>query len=211
MFFAKPFVLLALFIAGSLTVVVAGVVIFAILAASGGSDEPAGACRAGGDGASDDLRDVQTDPALAQTWQERWDAFRAQAASGSISFGESEVTSRANEWLDDEDIPLKKITVCFHNGEAEARATAEVPVAGDIPLFGGAFETDVSARGTIDLSGEHPRIDITDIDAGSLPGFATGLVEDDIESLVNEELEQFTLNRPYDVSFTETQAEIAVR
>src|SRR5512145_868703 len=107
MFFAKPFVLLALFIAGSLTVVVAGVVIFGILAASGGPDEPSGACRARGDGASDDLRDVQTDPVLAQTWQERWDAFRAQAANETITFDESEVTSRANEWLDDEDIPLE--------------------------------------------------------------------------------------------------------
>jgi hypothetical protein len=66
----------------------------------------------------------------------------------------------------------------------------------------------VSARGTIDLSGEHPRIDITDLDAGSLPGFATGLLEDELESLVNDELDKLTLDRAYDVTFTETRAEL---
>lgn len=217
MFFAKPVVFLALFIAGSLTFVVAGVVIFAVLAASGGPDEPAGACRyreiKPDSPDSPALRNVITDPVLAQTWQERWEAYRAEAAGqgAAITFDESEVTSRAREWLDDEDIPLTKVTVCFYEGQVEARATAEVPVASDIPLLGGAFETEVSARGTIDLSGEHPRIDITGIDAGSLPGFATGLVEDDIESLVNDELAHLTLEHAYDVTFTETRAEIAIR
>lgn len=212
-FFAKPFLTLALFVAGSLTFVVAGVVIFGILAASGGPDEPAGTCRAGVDGGaqgSDDLRDVLTDPALAQAWQERWDAFRAEQEA-SVAFEESDVTSRADEWLEDEDVPLKHVTVCFYDGEAEARATAEVPGASDVPLIGGVFETEVSARGTIDLSGEHPRIDITDLDAGSLPGFATGMLEDDLESLVNDELEKLTLDRTYDVTFTETHAEITAR
>lgn len=215
-FFAKPFLTLALFVAGSLTFVVAGVVIFAVLASSGGPDEPVGTCRNRGSGPGSvplpSLRDVATTPALAQAWQERWDAFRAATAGqGSIEFQESDVTSRADEWLDDEDVPLKHVTVCFYDGEAEARATAEVPGASDIPLLGGVFETEVSARGTIDLSGEHPRIDITDLDAGSLPGLATGLLEDDLEFLVNDELDRFTLDRTYDVTFTETRAEISAR
>ena len=213
-FFAKPFLTLALFVAGSLTFVVAGVVLFAVLASSGGPDEPVGTCRNSGASPGSvplpSLRDIATTPALAQAWQERWDAFRSEQGA-SVAFEESDVTSRADEWLEDEDVPLKHVTVCFYDGEAEARATAEVPGASDIPLLGGAFETEVSARGTIDLSGEHPRIDITDLDAGSLPGFATGMLEDDLESLVNDELDRLTLDRAYDVTFTETRAEITAR
>ena len=213
-FFAKPFLILALFVAGSLTFIVAGVVIFGILAGSGGPDEPPGTCRNPGSGPGSvplpALRDLATTAALAQAWQERWDSFRAQQGA-SVAFEESDVTSRADQWLKDEDVPLKHVTVCFYDGEAEARATAEVPGASDIPLFGGVFETEVSARGTIDLSGEHPRIDFTDLDAGSLPGFATGPLEDDLESLVNDELDKLTLDRPYNVTFTETRAEISVR
>lgn len=211
---AGPVRFLALFVAGSLTFATAGLLVFAVLASVGGPDEPAGSCR----NTEFDLespespmhRVVKTDPALAQLWQVRWDAFRAESAAGTI-LEESEMTSRASEWLAGEGVPLKRVTICFYDGEAEARATAEVPGANDIPLLGGAFETEVSGRGTIDLSGEHPRIAITELDAGSLPGFATGLVKGDIESLVNAELAKLTLDRAYDVTFTETRARISVR
>jgi hypothetical protein len=171
------------------------------LASSGGPDDPAGACRNSEldleSPESPGLRDVVTDPALAQTWQERWDAFRSEVDAGQgirITFEESEVASRATRWLGDEDIPLKRVTICFYDGEAEARATAEVPVVSDIPFLGGIFETEVTARGNIDLSGEHPRIEITGLDAGKLPGFATGRVENDIESLINDQLAELTLD-----------------
>jgi hypothetical protein len=215
---ARPFLLLLVFVAGFLTFVAAGLLVFALLASSGGPDDPVGACRNTEldleSPESPGLRDVVTDPALAQTWQERWNAFRSEVDAGqgiSITFEESEVTSRATRWLGDEDIPLKRVTICFYDGEAEARATAEVPVVSDIPFLGGIFETEVAARGNIDLSGEHPRIDITGLDAGKLPGFATGLVEDDIESLLNGQLEELTLSRAYDITFRETQAEITAR
>jgi hypothetical protein len=215
---ARPFLFLFLFTAGSLTFIAAGLLIFALLAGSGGPDDPAGACRNSEldleSPESPGLRDVVTDPALAQHWQERWDAFQAQINAGegvSITFEESELTSRATQWLGAEDIPLKRVTICFYGGEAEARATAEVPVVSDIPFLGGIFETEVGARGSIDLSGEHPRIDITSLDAGALPGFTTGLVEDDIESLINDQLAELTLGRLYDVTFRESQAEITVR
>ena len=218
MLVARPFLLLFVFATGSLTFVAAGLLIFALLASSGGPDDPAGACRNSEldleSPESPGLRDVITDPALSQQWQARWDAFRAQAEFGqplSVTFEEGEVTSRATEWLSAEDIPLKRVTICFYEGEAEARATAEVPVVSDIPFLGGLFETEVGARGSIDLSGEHPRIDITSLDAGDLPGFTTGLVEDDIESLINGQLAELTLGRVYDVTFRETQAEISVR
>lgn len=218
MLVARPFLFLLVFAAGSLTFVAAGLLIFALLAGSGGPDDPAGVCRNREldleSPESPGLRDVVTDPALAQQWQERWDAFQAQLDAGEgagITFEESEMTSRATQWLAAEDIPLKRVTICFYDGEGEARATAEVPVVSDIPLLGGIFETEVGARGSIDLSGEHPRIDITKLDAGALPGFATGLVEGDIESLVNDRLAEMSLGRIYDVTFRETQAEITVR
>lgn len=218
MLVARPVLFLLVFATGSLTFVAAGLLIFALLAGSGGPDDPAGVCRNSQldleSLESPGLRDVVTDPALAQTWQGRWDAFQAQLDAGegvSITFEESEMTSRATQWLGTEDIPLKRVTICFYEGEAEARATADVPVVSDIPLLGGVFEMEVSARGRIDLSGGHPRIDITKLDAGALPGVATSLVEDDIESLVNDQLAEMTLGRIYDVTFRETQAEITVR
>lgn len=218
MLVARPVFFLLVFATGSLTFVAAGLLIFALLAGSGGPDDPAGVCRNSEldleSPESPGLRDVANDPKLAVLWQERWNAFRAQAEYAgplSLTFEESEMTSRATEWLATEDIPLKRVTICFYDGEAEARATAEVPVVSDIPFLGGIFETEVSARGNIDLSGEHPRIDITRLDAGALPGVATGLVEDNIESLVNEQLAELTLGRVYDVTFRETQAEITAR
>jgi len=218
MLVARPVVFLLLFASGVLTVTVAALVLFAVLASSGGPDEPPGVCRNSEpdleDPVSPGVRDAVNDPALAAQWQQRWDAFRAQMSTGqalSVTFEESEVTSRAAQWIASEDIPLKQVTVCFYDGEAETRATAQVPVVSDIPLLGGTFETEVSARGVIDLSGEHPRIDITHIDAGALPGFATALVEDDIESLVNNRLARLTLPWPMDVTFTETRAEITLR
>lgn len=218
MLVARPILFLLVFATGSLTFVAAALLIFALLAGSGGPDDPAGACRNSEidleSPESPGLRDVVTDPKLAQHWQERWDAFQAQLDAGegiSITFEESEMTSRATAWLAAEDVPLKRVTICFYDGAAEARATAEVPVVSDIPLLGGIFETEVRARGAIDLSGEHPRIDITGLDAGALPGLATSLVEDDIESLVNDQLAELTMSRVYDATFRETQAEITVR
>ena len=218
MLVARPFLLLLVFAAGFLSFVAAGLLVFALLASSGGPDDPVGACRNSEldleSPESPGLRDVVTDPALAQTWQERWNAFRSEVDAGqgiSITFEESEVTSRATRWLGDEDIPLKRVTICFYDGEAEARATAEVPGVRDVPFIGGVFDTEVRVRGRIDLSGDHPRIDITSMDAGKLPGFATGLVEDDIESLLKRQLEELTLSHAYDVTFRETQDEITVR
>ena len=218
MLVARPLLFLLVFAAGSLTFVAAALLVFAFLASSGGPDDSAGVCRNSEldleSPESPGLREVVTDPAFAQKWQERWDAFQAQLDAGetiSITFEESEMTSRATSWLAAGDIPLKRVTICFYDGEAEARATAEVPVVSGIPLLGDVFETDVSARGSIDLSGQHPRIDITDLDAGSLPGIATGLVEADIEGLINDHLAELTLDRLYEVTFRETQAEITVR
>ena len=218
MLVARPFLFLVVFATGSLTFVAAGLLIFALLASSGGPDDPTGVCRNSEldleSPESPGLRDVVTDPALAQSWQERWDAFQAQLAAGEgagIAFEESEMTSRATQWLAAEDIPLKRVTICFYDGEAAARATAEVPIVSDIPFLGDAFETEVAARGSIDLSGEHPRIAITKLDAGALPGVATGLVKDDIERLINDQLAEMTLTHIYDVTFSETRAEINVR
>lgn len=218
MLVARPILFLLVFAAGSLTFVAAALLIFALLAGSGGADDPAGACRNTEidleSPESPGLRDVTTDPSLAQKWQERWDSFLYQVETGQgigVTFEESEMTSRATQWLAAEDIPLKRVTICFYDGEAEARATAEVPVVSDIPLLGGVFETEVRARGAIDMSGEHPRIDITELDAGALPGLAASLVEDDLEGLVNDQLAELTLSRVYDVTFRETQAEITAR
>lgn len=218
MLVVRPILFLIVFASGIVTVCAAALMLFVLLTASGSPGEISGACRNTSldleSPESPGLRDVVTDPALALTWQERWDAFRSGVDAGQgtrISFEESEMTSRAAKYIADEDIPLKHITICFYDREAEARATAEIPGVRDIPVLGGVFDTEVRARGRIDLSGEHPRIDITSLEAGRLPGFASGLVEGDFESLINSRLAELTLSRSYDVAFREARADISVK
>jgi hypothetical protein len=157
------------------------------------------------------LRDAPTDPALAQQFQERWDDFNARLDAGtaaSVTFEEGQVTSRAAQWAEETDAPLEDITVCIYDGIAQGRARAELPVLAKAPLIGGLFETDVSATGRMDLSGEHPEITIVEIEAGDIPDWAIGPVEDEIEEVVNERLSQYDIEHTYEVAYREGQVEI---
>ena len=118
------------------------------------------------------------------------------------------MTSRAAQWVDETDAPLKDVTVCFYDGTAEARARAEMPVLADVPLLGGAFEADVRILGRIETEGGVARVTITEIDAGDIPDWATGPVEDDLEEIVNSRLDDYDVGHTYTVTYRERQIEI---
>ena len=212
--FARPVlsVLLSLGVVAGLLLGLA--VLVGALADAGDTGPPQGQCRdyLAQDQINSQPRDAAFDSTSAQQWQQRWDQFSAQLRAGqpaSVTFSEKEVTSRAAEYLKEKNAPLDDLTVCFHNGEAEARAKAKLPALGDLPLLGGAFDTRVRVRDTIDMSGEHPRIRISSIDGGNLPDFATNRIKSEVENAVNDRLTNLGLAQKLTVTFSEGQAQVS--
>jgi hypothetical protein len=156
---------------------------------------------------------VADDPALAADWQASWDAFNAALDAGqesSVSFDESHVTSRANTFLDEKDVPVvSDVTICFGDGTAEAYGKAEVPGLAGVPIFGGLFDAKARIRGTMDLSGSEPMIEIDDLDVGNVPGPVANRVRDRIEDAVNDALADFDVEHHYTVTFTEGLVTVA--
>ena len=115
-------------------------------------------------------RRIPVSPAAAQALKQKWDAFAAQAAAApaNVTFNESEVTSRGVQYLDEKGVPLHDLQVYLcPQGYGEATGTINA-LGRDI---------NVLIRGTLDLSGDQPRIDVQKIEAGNLPsGVATRAV-----------------------------------
>jgi len=112
-------------------------------------------------------RDIQSAAAASQALRDQWDAFEADAAGGkaTITFDEVGVTSRGVEYIEEKDLPLEDLQVHFcPDGLGEATGTIESP----------GPDIHVLMRGTLDLSGSKPRIDVREIKAGNLPGLFGG-------------------------------------
>jgi len=181
---------------GAIVAVVGAAVIFAgvnvILAFSGGP----GDCTPGGG-------TITVSDANAQAFQDKWDAFDAILDGGSpssVTFNESEVTSRADQYIRDEtDVDFEDVRVCIHDGFGEATGTLGV-------LLG--VDTKVKIKGTMDLSGDHPVAKIDDIEIGNVPGFITDAIEGLVEDAVEEALEEIELKHTYTPTLTEGEAQI---
>jgi RND superfamily putative drug exporter len=155
------------------------------LAVNGG---PA-ACEAGG-------APIVVDDANAEAFDAKWDAFQFALASGShasVTFSESEVTSRLNAWNDGKDI-FDEIRVCLHDGYGEATGTLD---------GGGPVDASFKLTGTVDLGGEHPEARIRDIDLGKVPGAVLALWEGEAEDPINDALDQVELGHTYTVAYFE--------
>jgi len=115
-------------------------------------------------------RFIPVSAAASARTDDKWDAFKAQAASGNatVTYTEIEITSRGVAYLDEKDVPLSDLQVFFcPRGYAEATGT----------IRGLGRDINVLVRGTLDLSGTKPRIHIMSVRAGNLPAFvATRLV-----------------------------------
>jgi hypothetical protein len=115
-------------------------------------------------------REIPVSAAAGQAVDDKWDVFSDQIAAGpgSVTYTEMEVTSRGVQYLDDHDVPLDDLQV-YLCPEGYGEATGTMSVAG--------VDANVLIRGTLDLSGDQPRLDIQSIKAGNLPGaIATTLV-----------------------------------
>jgi hypothetical protein len=108
-------------------------------------------------------REITASLVASQQLRSGWEAFEQEAAGGraTITFDETGVTSRGVEYIEEKDIPLEDLQVHFcPDGLGEARGTIKTP----------GPDVTVLLRGTLDLSGSKPRIDVTEIKAGNMPG-----------------------------------------
>ncbi len=189
---------------------VAVIVLFSLL--TSGDLGPQDGCK---DPDTGDIRSIPLSDALAGEFDQAWDAANAAVDGGqaeaSFTLTEAQVSSRANSFLEAGDAPVTEVTVCFHDGSAEARAKVEVPTLATLPLVGSVFEPDVKAAGNVDFRGERPSLDLTELDAGGLPGFIEDAIKDRAEDEVNKLLDDLQLDHAYSLTFTEGQIQVTVR
>jgi hypothetical protein len=149
-------------------------------------------------------RPVTSSLQLAADFETKWDALDASLLSGqplSLTFTESEVTSRADLWLKEHDAPIDDIQVCFGDGTASASAKIDIPfVPGDI---------DVLARGTLILGNNVAEVDVEELEVGGLPSFLTDLVEDFINNVFDDQTENLDVEHSYSLVFTEGEVTIS--
>ena len=154
---------------------------------------------AGSPGAcGDETRPITTSDELASLFQDKWDGLDAALDAGqpaSITFTESEVTSRAAAWLSEQDAPIDDVLICFDDDTASASAKIDIPfVPGDV---------DVLASGTLILTGDVVQVQVEEIEVGGLPSPLTDLVEDFIDNIFEDQTEDLVLEHTYTLAFTE--------
>ena len=136
-------------------------------------------------------------------FQQKWDDFDAVLDGGSpssVNFSESEVTSRADQYIRDEtDVDFADVRICIHDGFGEATAKLEAFLG---------LETKVKIKGNLDLSGDHPKALDLEIDIGNVPSFITNAIEGFVEDAVDEALEDIDLSHTYTPTLTEGNAQI---
>jgi hypothetical protein len=130
------------------------------------------------------------------------DAILDGGSPASITLDESEISSRADRYFrDDTVLDVSDVRVCIHDGFGEATGTLEA-VAG--------LDAEVSISGTVDLSGDAPKIKIDDIDIGNVPDFLIDVTDTifGVESDINGALDDITLKHTYTATLAEGQVQI---
>ena len=148
-------------------------------------------------------RQVESSTALADQLQGKLDQLNAQLDAGqaaSITFDESEATSRGRRFLDDENAPIADLKICFSADGPSASGNLDAVLGLDVTA---------KVSGDMLLDGEHPRVDNLDIDVGAVPGFAAGGFEGAVEDVINDQLEHINLDHQLTITFGEGTATIS--
>ena len=175
----------------ALVLAIAFVVVAGVLAFSGGPDP----CTPGGG-------PITVNVATSEVFKQKWDDFNAvldQGASTSVTFNESEISSRTDTFLDDNDAPFSEARVCIHDGYGEATASLDA-------ILG--LEAKIRVKGNLDMTGDHPVARIDDIEVGNVPGFLTDIVKRFVEDAIENQLDDIDLEHTYTPSLSEGQAQI---
>jgi hypothetical protein len=183
-------VLMAIGAAVGLVVILA----VAVLAAAFAGDP--GECDSGG-------REVQSSSTLADQFQAKLDQLNAQLDAGqpaSITFDESEATSRGRRFLEDENAPIADLKICLSSDGPSASGNLDAVLGLDVTA---------KVSGDIFLDGAHPRVDNLDINVGAIPGFAAGGFEGAVEGVINDQLEHISLDHQLTITFGEGTATLS--
>jgi hypothetical protein len=167
------------------------VAVVGTLAATGGPDP----CTPGGG-------PITVDDATSDAFQQKWDVMDGALDGGtpsSAAFSESEISSRADTYLEDHDVGFSEPRVCIYDGEGEGSATFE---------FLG-IDVNVGVRGTMDLAGDHPKADIADMDVGNVPGFLLAPVEEAVERAIDSALDDVDLDHTYGLELRPGEATVS--
>lgn len=152
----------------------------------------------------DEERPISHSEELAASFQETWDQLNATLDAGQVStviFDEGEATSRARRWVEEHDVPVSQLFLCFSADGGSASGKV------DVPFFPG--DIDVVIRGTLDLRGEHPEAVIEEIEVGRLPGPFTSLVKGFVDELIDDQTEGLELHHDYGMTFGEGELTIS--
>lgn len=143
-------------------------------------------------------RPIVLSDSAAASYQTAWDGFQATLDSGqaaTVTLNETEVSSRAQQWLDERDAPITELRICFTDGGAGASAKLDAPfMPGDI---------DVLVRGTLILTGDQVEVDIDELEVGGLPGPLNDPVQSFVEDVIADETIDLELERDYQLAFSE--------
>ncbi len=137
---------------------------------------------------------------FSDSFQGKWTLFTAaldQGMAGEVTFSSDEATSRANAFMQERTDVIKDIVVCFEPGKALASAT-----------FADILGRDIEARmeGSLDLSGDHPKLKISRMRVGSLP--LLGPTRRTVSKLVNDQLDDLTVDHRFKLSFEYDAAKV---
>jgi hypothetical protein len=189
-FFGSPLGIITGLITTLVMLVIVLVVVTGALAFTGGP----GACTPGG-GA------IEISDAHAQSFDQKWDQLDAALDGGqstSITLSESEVSSRADRYLDDKGGDVSDIRVCIHSGFGEVTGKVDASVS----------KAKFRVKGTVDLSGDHPDANFDDVEVGNVPGAVIGPFENLVEDAIQEVLDDINLKHTYSVTLAEGSATI---
>ena len=185
---------------GRLVFFFGGIIILAValggvlggLAISGGPDD----CTPGGG-------PIEVSDAMSDRFQQKWDQFDEALDAGSpssVTFSESEVTSRAVNWINNDGPDFDDAQICIHDGYGEATGTLR---------SWGIFDVKFKLRGTVELRGNRLLIDIEDIDIGSVPDPLHLWFEGQLDSPIEEGLDDLGLE-PHTYTITLTEGSVTV-
>ena len=184
---------LVLMVIGAAVGLVAVLAVVVLVAAFAGSP---GGCDSGG-------REVESSPALAEQLQAKLDDLDAQLDAGqaaSITFDESEATSRGRQFLEEENAPVADLKICLNPDGPSASGNLDAVLGLDVTA---------KVSGDLFLDSEHPRVDNLDIDVGAVPGFAAGGFEGVVEEVINDQLEHINIEHQLTITFGEGTATLS--
>ncbi len=145
---------------------------------------------------------IEISDANSQSFDTKWKTLDDALAGGTaspITLSESELSSRANKFVNAKSADVSDLRVCIHNGYGE--------VTGSVDVFLGSSSFKV--KGTVALSSGHPVVDFQDIEVGNVPGFVLGPLKSAVEDAIQHQLDDLKLKHTYSPTLTDGQAQIA--